>query len=132
MSKTSKKPQKSRDFIVGMLAAVLLSLVFWGLLSLWYSGRGNVSYEFTPLLILFAIPVHVVLLIINLFWFRANDKRLTGFTLGGVIASMLDFAAMWGSGFVISSTFSLPLDTIPLLSQVLFAWASILSLLMLD
>jgi hypothetical protein len=131
MSKISKQPQKSRDFIVGMLAAVLLSLIFWGLLSLWYSGHGDTDYKLTPVLFVFAMPVHVILLVINLFWFRANDKRLIGFTLGGVIASMLDLAAIWGSGFVISSTFSLPLDTVLLLSQVLLAWASILFLLML-
>jgi hypothetical protein len=111
-----------------MLAATLISLMFWGLISMWYSGRPDTDYKLTPVLIFWAMPVHISLLGIIAIWFRANTKRLVGLTCAGVIALMLDLAAMCGSGFVISNTLSVPLDTILLLSQVLLAWASILLL----
>jgi hypothetical protein len=120
--------EKRRDFIVGMLTAALISLIFWGSISLWYSGRPDTAYKFTPVLILWAMPIHLGLLSIAAIRFRANIKRLDGSICGGAIAFILDLAAMWSSGFVIFNTFSVPLDTILLLSQILFVWVSILIL----
>jgi hypothetical protein len=80
MRKTFKQPKKRHHFIVGMIAAVLSSLVFWGFISLWYSGHSDTDYKLTPVLIIFAMPVHIGLLGIISIWFRANNKRFSGFT----------------------------------------------------
>jgi hypothetical protein len=126
MSKISEQLKKKRDFFFGMIVAAFVSLMFWGLISLFYSGHSDTDYKLTPLLILPCLPVHALLLLIISTCFRKNKKQMKGFILGGQIAFLLAFGAMSLSGFVVAGNILVPMDTVPLLSLVFFAWILIL------
>jgi hypothetical protein len=128
MSEISERLQKRRYFVVGMIAATLVSFSFWGLISLFYSGRPQIDYSWTCLFVIYLTPVHLILLVIasilfRVIWFRTNRKKREGFIFAEAIAVLLDVGAIYGG--VQGGG-----DTILLLALVLFALALILLLVL--